>query len=817
MHAGRQVGYAQRLDLSGRTDRVEQLAHISLVDGLGNTALGLEAGQYVGAAGRNNAFVGAFAGASLAGSNNAVVGAQAAQHAREVSDTVLVGQGAGRLMANVVGTVMVGSRAGATATKGAFNTGVGYAAGAAMLSGARNVFVGSYAGHYVREATDNVFVGDSAGKNVRYGDGNVFLGSRAGAGASQAANTVIVGTAAGTSSGSDNVVLGTGAASGADPLEQSVVIGYGTGKDAKNCVRSVLIGTKGAQFAQDATDMVAIGMGAGAYSDASQSIFVGTMAGENSSGQMNTFLGTASGQNAKGNSNVVIGESAAQHVVSENSCFAGLEAGDRATGDDMIAIGRQAGRKSRGDGNIFLGERAGEETSGDNNVGIGQFSGRSTFATAGSMNVSVGYRAGYQFKGNSSVLFGSLTGYMGALENTVAIGPSAAYRAGTCQNSVFVGANVGPSIAAQQTVILGSNVFASIEGTALQDSVFVGCNTDVSSEDIKQDCVILRTSKTCPLRSNATYTKVLAPKSGYVTLGAADNDEGQFGNDRTLPIISAYSGVVNIASEMLYPSTPNPAWISPLTVGLNGAIVKNTFGVVSKTQQTSQDGVYFSFYDDTVQRPFPSSSFKQDSSIFTASVVAPDDTAQNDIRIDKDTVSLVARRGTGTTAPYTTVEVHKDYVGAVVGDGQTNMILHVNAQGVGVGLADQTHLLHLASGDAYKPDGGPWLGGSDARVKTNIRPADLDECVRVVRSIPLRRFEWASPVAETVRDKRVLGWVAQEVEPLLPKAVVTARQHGLPDFKCLDSDQILKVMYGALQRALDDIDDLKRRLGVSGP
>jgi len=86
-------------------------------------------------------------------------------------------------------------------------------------------------------------------------------------------------------------------------------------------------------------------------------------------------------------------------------------------------------------------------------------------------------------------------------------------------------------------------------------------------------------------------------------------------------------------------------------------------------------------------------------------------------------------------------------------------------------------------------------------LKTNIEIADLDRCVDIVSKLDLKYFKWEIPSD----DSHSLGWIAQEVEQFFPNAVRVSEAHGIPDFKNLDSDQIIKVMWGALKKLRADL------------
>ncbi len=128
--------------------------------------------------------------------------------------------------------------------------------------------------------------------------------------------------------------------------------------------------------------------------------------------------------------------------------------------------------------------------------------------------------------------------------------------------------------------------------------------------------------------------------------------------------------------------------------------------------------------------------------------------------------------------------------------------------------APANYQLQVHYDSAAKPGGGSWTSSSDQRVKANIELANLDLCTQVLRALPLKRFEWTSPIKDVVGDYRVLGWIAQDVKAYLPKSVVVTADYGFEDFHSLNADQIDKVAYGALQKAWEEIDALKARVAA---
>ena len=122
--------------------------------------------------------------------------------------------------------------------------------------------------------------------------------------------------------------------------------------------------------------------------------------------------------------------------------------------------------------------------------------------------------------------------------------------------------------------------------------------------------------------------------------------------------------------------------------------------------------------------------------------------------------------------------------------------------------------LDLTADTARKLTTTTWATGSDARVKSNVEYANLDMCYDVVKAVPLRRFEWDAAQYPDIEDRSVVGWIAQEVEAVFPKAVSSSSERGFNDFRTLSSDQIYKTMYGALQRVIADKEALEARVAL---
>jgi hypothetical protein len=148
-------------------------------------------------------------------------------------------------------------------------------------------------------------------------------------------------------------------------------------------------------------------------------------------------------------------------------------------------------------------------------------------------------------------------------------------------------------------------------------------------------------------------------------------------------------------------------------------------------------------------------------------------------------------------------------MGSNVVVGGSNALNNFHVQGgmyvsgnVGLGVPGASIQLDLSTDSARKLTTTAWLTGSDMRVKKNIMDADLDICYSNVKNLSLRRFEWDSNYYPHVQDRTAIGWIAQEVEQVFPHAIVETNDFGFVDFKNLNTDQLVKCMYGALKKCI---------------
>ena len=113
--------------------------------------------------------------------------------------------------------------------------------------------------------------------------------------------------------------------------------------------------------------------------------------------------------------------------------------------------------------------------------------------------------------------------------------------------------------------------------------------------------------------------------------------------------------------------------------------------------------------------------------------------------------------------------------------------------------------LELSTDYARKLTTSTWTTGSDERIKSDVETANVERCVEIVQNLDLKHFKWDFADGTVVRDAHSLGWIAQELEQFFPKSVETAPAHGISDFKTVNTDQMIKVMWGALKKLRADL------------
>jgi len=184
-----------------------------------------------------------------------------------------------------------------------------------------------------------------------------------------------------------------------------------------------------------------------------------------------------------------------------------------------------------------------------------------------------------------------------------------------------------------------------------------------------------------------------------------------------------------------------------------------------------------------------------------------------------------------------------------------NIALSANRYGqIGIGTTNPAYQLELSTDSAAKPTTSTWTISSDIRLKENIETADLDRCYDIVNQLPLKRYRWKDDIygSNQIKDRSKLGWIAQDVESIFPKAVgITPFKYNryntttkpvldldgsniydengnivyeiikeiiseetIEDCKDLNVDQIYAVMYGTIKKLINMVEDNKTQIDM---
>lgn len=131
----------------------------------------------------------------------------------------------------------------------------------------------------------------------------------------------------------------------------------------------------------------------------------------------------------------------------------------------------------------------------------------------------------------------------------------------------------------------------------------------------------------------------------------------------------------------------------------------------------------------------------------------------------------------------------------------------INSSGnVGIGTSNPTVSLQVA-GDIIA---NSIAGSSDARFKSNIRP--VENALSKVKSLRGVYFNWNQKAFpnKNFSDKTELGFIAQEVEKVLPEVVQTEKTND--GYKAVQYDKVVALLVEAIKEQQKQIDCLKREL-----
>ena len=119
----------------------------------------------------------------------------------------------------------------------------------------------------------------------------------------------------------------------------------------------------------------------------------------------------------------------------------------------------------------------------------------------------------------------------------------------------------------------------------------------------------------------------------------------------------------------------------------------------------------------------------------------------------------------------------------------------------------------------YNSTGSPlWSTVSDRRIKENIEKASYDKCYESIDKLELYRFSYIKELNNINKDLKQLGYIAQEVQGIFPKAVSTQEFHNnnlsISDMLSIDVTQINYSLYGAVKKLIEMYNDIEKQISI---
>jgi len=115
--------------------------------------------------------------------------------------------------------------------------------------------------------------------------------------------------------------------------------------------------------------------------------------------------------------------------------------------------------------------------------------------------------------------------------------------------------------------------------------------------------------------------------------------------------------------------------------------------------------------------------------------------------------------------------------------------------------------IYVTNTNAVKPTGTNWTGYSDMRIKSSIVEADYARCYSSIKSIELMKFNFISSFYDKyeTEDKSQLGFIAQNVSSVFPKAIMETEVMSTP-FLTLNTTQIFMSLFGATKQLISTVE-----------
>ena len=192
----------------------------------------------------------------------------------------------------------------------------------------------------------------------------------------------------------------------------------------------------------------------------------------------------------------------------------------------------------------------------------------------------------------------------------------------------------------------------------------------------------------------------------------------------------------------------------------------------------------------------------------TLSTIVPTTANQNlqDTKYSSSTISV----------SYHTLNPILDTKGAQWTYSSTNPnVYHLGS--VGIGTTSPEYSLDVR-GNIFTSVGGytqtgteNWIIQSDRRIKENIVKASYEKCLDNIKKIELYNFNFKENYVNT-NDRNQLGFIAQEVREVYPKAVIVKPDERIEELLTVNTTQIKYTLYGAVRSLIEKVERIEERV-----
>jgi hypothetical protein len=142
-------------------------------------------------------------------------------------------------------------------------------------------------------------------------------------------------------------------------------------------------------------------------------------------------------------------------------------------------------------------------------------------------------------------------------------------------------------------------------------------------------------------------------------------------------------------------------------------------------------------------------------------------------------------------------------------------VYHLGSVGIGTTnpeySLDVRGFVHTSVGGYTQTGSENWIIQSDRRIKENIVKASYDKCLENIKKIELYNFNFKENYVNT-NDRNQLGFIAQEVQEIYPKAVIVRPDEEKGDLLTVNTTQIKYTLYGAVKSLIDKVENLEMRV-----